>query len=378
MSEILLVLLVAGPLLVLLLRGHGGGGGLSPQNFSALKGYMAFMVLYSHDTASYCLIDGVYQYPYPEVISQLRSGLLNNGFLMVGVFFALSAYGCCKQLATRENYLDGFLVKKVATVYFPFVFIGTTLGLLQAVIFRSFSGMTLIQLFANCFDFSVWPVHWYIPYAMLFYIAFFCVYSTCKKHAALVLTAGILIYLIYNFVLVKSELYYVSQVGIIVGVLFATYEPAIQQFLGKKKALWTAGVFLFFMFVYHYPFLLWTRGYYIVLLDNGPIYRMLSVALFSVFMFLFIQMVDFSRSRYLTFLGSISLEIYLVHSFVVAQTDRLIHFLQDTQFSRSTIYALKNLLTLILTILLSLAFHALLSHFHSKMGLHTKQKQRLC
>lgn len=366
MSEILLLFLVVLPLLVVLLRAHGGGGGLSPQNFSALKGYMAFIVMYLHNIGRDYLVHGTYQFPYPEVIGHLRRSLMSSGFLIVGVFFALGAYGCCKQMAARANYLDGFLAKRVKMVYFPFVFIGTILGLFQAVIFCRFSGTTLIQIFANCFDFSVWPVHWYILHVMLFYIAFFCVYSTCKRYAAPVLCIGVSLYLIYNFALVKNELYYVSQVGIVVGVMFATYEPAIQRFLGRKTVLWATALFLPFLFIYNYPFLLWTKGYVITLLDNGPIYRMLCVALFSMFIFLFLQMVDFSSSRFLTFLSGISLEIYLVHSFVEEQMRNLISILQNTQYSLSITYAIRTLLTLIFTILLSLVFHAFLIRIQSR------------
>lgn len=315
---------------------------------------MALVILWVHDTEYFYWTNGGHYYPYPFVMSALRRGVQDGGFLLVGVFFALSAYGCRKKLSCGEGKMTGFLQKRVKSVWMPFVLIGSILGLIRKLIW---GGVTFIQLFLNCFDFNVWPVHWYIIFAILFYIAFYCVYSSVKRHPDFIMCAIIICYLAYCYITKKNELYYVSYVGLLVGLLYSKWECELRHKFtwGKASCVCWMVLAAAFLVIYNYPYLMWTQGINIEILNDGPVYRMLSVGLFSIFVFLSFHSIDFSRSKWLKFLGPISREIYLVHSFVLMVTNALLKDFMRI-FSYSTAYGLKTMLSILFTLVLSLTF----------------------
>ncbi|MFR3786119.1 MAG: acyltransferase family protein [Agathobaculum desmolans] len=358
MSELLLFVIVFFPIIVAIVKSIASplrwSDTLPTSSSAALRGYMALMILWGHDTGGYYFIDGTLSYPYPWVISALRLGLQCTGFLFVGIFFALSAYGCRQKWVQDQNYIKSFLPRRIINVWMPFVLIGISLGAVKNGIW----GGTYSQLFLNCFDFNVWPVHWYIIFALLFYVAFYCVYSSVTQHQDVIMCIVILCYLSYCYIAKKNEVYYVSQIGLLIGILYSRYEKMIN--LKKNKFLsWWAILFVVFLVIYNYPFLIWPKGIYISILNDGPIYRMISVGLICICAFFMLHFVDFSKSRWLRFLGTISMEIYLIHSFCMMLTDAF-RIQMEPYLSYSVAYGIKTILTICFTIILALVYQRII------------------
>lgn len=131
MSEFVLAFVAVVPIAVVITRSLierpkiGKSLELPVDSCEAFRGYMALMILWGHDTGGFYWTNGSHYYPYPFVMSALRKGMQDTGFLFVGAFFALSACGCRKKLLCGEDKMTGFLQKRVKSVWMPFVLIGT-------------------------------------------------------------------------------------------------------------------------------------------------------------------------------------------------------------------------------------------------------------
>lgn len=350
MSEIILFCVLLLPLTTLF-PAKGCANGISHQAF---RGWLALMIVVGHDFSRYFdSASGLWNFPYPKYLSALRMGIQTTGFLIVAVFFAFSAYGCRNYIRLGRAIDGNFLKKRLRQVYIPFLIIHLSLGILRKEIY---SGITWKQLFMSCFDVNVWGVHWFIPHILIFYITFYCVYSSCTKYADAVICILYALFLMYNLAAVTSETFYVSEGGVVVGILYNRYEEQIERWTRKT---WLAIIAAFFL-IYNYPFLFWPNGIRFSLLDNGPIYRMLSASLAALICMQLVKRVDFSKNRILAFLGTISLEVYLVHSFCRVCTDTICSYVMGLGASKSVSWGIKNMLTIVLTIILSVLYHKLI------------------
>lgn len=98
----------------------------------------------------------------------------NIGVFCIGFFFFCSGYGLIVSLKTKENYLDGFIKKRIFTVLVPFfmanyiyIFVTLLLGVNYSMkdLFASFFGLLLLNS-------QMWfPVEIMILY-LLFYFVF--------------------------------------------------------------------------------------------------------------------------------------------------------------------------------------------------------------
>ena len=81
---------------------------LSKQNCGALKGLMAVMIVFHH--TAQCTRGG-----------ELFHSFHHFGYLLVAEFFFISGYGLMRRYAGSENYLKGYLHKRLSAVCIPYL-----------------------------------------------------------------------------------------------------------------------------------------------------------------------------------------------------------------------------------------------------------------
>ena len=94
----------------------------NPLNFQQtknMKGILSILVFLTH-------LDGLKL----KKTSYYFFSRLKYGYILVGFFFFYSGYGLMKQYLTKNNYLKGFLRKRLITILIPFYLVNTICGLL--------------------------------------------------------------------------------------------------------------------------------------------------------------------------------------------------------------------------------------------------------
>lgn len=136
----------------------------------ALQVFAALGVLVHHLTGAATKYGEIYKGPV-TVMSYM-------GILFTSIFFFFSGFGLIRSYEIKENYLDGFVRKKLMAVFVPFVvanLIYVIIGLAEGRIVDAFSfftsvfGITLINTNA-----------WFIVEILILYIAFYFSYKYIK------------------------------------------------------------------------------------------------------------------------------------------------------------------------------------------------------
>ena len=239
------------------------------------------------------------------------------GYLLVTLFFFLSGYGLMVQYVKKqERYLDGFLRKRV--LYLAVVYLLDIL--LYAVVGNALGkGYTLAQVAKAYFVGGVAANTWYMVVQILLYLVFYFVFRsrairpTGKK--IVVMFAFQTAFWIACIMHGASSVWYLSNYGFSLGMLWGYKKDAIDRVLTEKYWPVLLASFMAFALFYGVPVIsdrvlpdsvaVWVRMF--CRLISSP----LSVVLLLVLLFR-IQ----PKSRLWSALGEVSLEIYLLHGLV--------------------------------------------------------------
>ncbi|MBQ6271678.1 MAG: acyltransferase [Clostridiales bacterium] len=256
------------------------------------------------------------------------------GVLFVGIFFFFSGYGLYTSLKNKENYLKGFLKKRYVAILVPFYMciLVFTLALCACgtklkgwEILRVLSGWTLINTHM-----------WYIVEIAILYLVFFILYRLIKNRTAATILMTVFVLAMIGGSLwlchgkdfscrywFMGEWWYNASFLFIVGILVSKHAEILTKFARKAYVVLLplfAGLTWFLgvktndaLNKYSY----WseipgeTRAI-------GDKLRCLSVQLpwimcFVIFLLLVMMKVRFGNPI-LKFLGSVSLELYLLHN----------------------------------------------------------------
>lgn len=338
MSEIMVVLILI-MMLYFIVRGKKHDTRWSIDNTMAIRGALAFLIAFGHMSGGYMYGN----YPYPWLLKQLRWAFQDTGFLYVGAFFMFGAYGCRKGVISKEGYLKTFMEKRTVAIFLPFIICDMAWCISRKCLYNNISWKAI---FMNFFDVNVFPMQWYVISVMVFYIVFYCIYSSFDiKKSDNILIGCSLLYIVYCYLAVVNEVYYVSHIGIVIGILWNKYEDSIE-----KKIMAFIALMIAFLFVFTYPYLIWAQGYSIALLDIGPVYRVISVTLFCTMLGYMIRIIDFSNFKVLNFFGGISYEIYLVHPCAIWIIDGCVKYRLPESLGTSSIWGISIILTMAITI----------------------------
>lgn len=298
---------------------------LSLENSKAIQGFAALAIIIHHLSQELATKAGAL-----TLFSEL-------GVLFVGVFFFFSGYGLYTSLKTKENYLKGFLKKRLVTILVPFYICILVFVLCACLKGESFSPLQLLSTLSGWYLINTHM--WYIVEIAVLYLAFFIIYSLIKnrKVATGVLTLSVIVLTIGSLLLghgadyackywFMGEWWYNTTLTFILGVLISQNEEKISHIARKFYALllplFAALTYVFYRLT-NYALNTWS---YWNEYPGYPGYKekflCLSVQLpwvifFVITLILIMMKVKFSNPI-LKFLGSISLELYLIHNLFLA------------------------------------------------------------
>lgn len=319
---------------------------LSLDAMTSLKGLMAICVILHHISQK-AAFQQTKTIPIFEHI----------GFLFVGVFFFCSGYGLYKSFSTKENYLKGFLKKRVLPIvisYYVMVGIYAIFYLIRQENFSidqwicKLTGLTMIN-----------SQSWYVYVIIIMYIAFYFVFKNEKlrKHGLLILflviiAQGALFIFLNHFpwyigddgwwknpsafgkapwwkrpcaLLFEGEWWVNSTIGFFVGVFIAKNEKALTEYVEKNYLscfVITTISFIAITFVGNYALKnisYWTEfGGNLGMKEKSICYIIQGFQVVMTILFVVLLMKKvFVKNKFYNFFGKASLEVYLIQELVL-------------------------------------------------------------
>lgn len=268
------------------------------------------------------------------------------GYLLVAVFFFLSGYGLMKQHMAKESYRRSFFARRLPAILLPYALATVLYGLLYAALGEPWSVRQILRGLVD--DNPMVSASWYILAILFFYCAFGCLMWLFGRRFAWMLPGGAVFLAGYLFLCVKLDYgywWYNTTPALLLGMTWAVYQEKIDGLL-RKQFLGVAGVAVC-LFVAIYGGKLLLNPYISTLLARTVLTWCVS-ALFVCCVVLALTQVRFS-SRFLAWMGDISLEIYLYQFFFL-------------QLFRSRVIYLENDLVYVAVVVTSILGGAKLLH----------------
>ena len=261
---------------------------LSLNQTKSILGFCAIGIVFHHLAQKTCA-----PWLNQEVIVHGLDFFLNLGHLFVALFFFYSGFGLFKSLKSKENYLKGFLGKHLTPII-------------------------ILYLLINCEFYYVGkffsPYTWYINAIVILYILFYCSFRFVKNDVASICLVALGI-LIYSFVcnwLVLGVWWYNTAFLFVVGIIFAKNEEKIILFLKSKYLLCVIFSVLIFAasFIFDILFKSELNRVFVCLIE--------AICAFAFVVFVLLASLKIKvQNKVLTFAGSLTLELYLIHGLFV-------------------------------------------------------------
>ncbi len=280
---------------------------------------------------------------------------VNAGFFFVAIFFFCSGFGLIKSLETKENYLEGFLKKRVLkAILIPFYVNAILFGLFR---FASGEKLPLPQWIAGLLGLTLLNYYaWYPVVLTLLYIAFYFIFKHIKNRKicfALMFTVIFLqgVFFCFNghfawwagepnwwvvpgalqnavwwkhpsVIWFFGEWWVNSSIAFFIGMIFAANEEKIRNWF--KKLYWLkllCSIALFVAFHMLSGFLQGKFGYWTEWAGNGPgilnkficyLGQLPQVTMFVITLFA-VMLVYHAENPVLRFFGGISYETYMMN-----------------------------------------------------------------
>ena len=270
---------------------------LSIKNGNVLRGLFAIVVVFHH------------------LAQRMESGTIfqcfkHVGYLAVSVFFFLSGYGLQKAFITSENYKKHFLSKRLSKIIIPYMIVVVIYWICYSIMGDALSLRSILESMMKGSPFV--SNSWYIICICNFYIAFWIFMTMTKNQFDLMVFLAIIWYGFYVFycrLLGYGAWWYNSTHLLVGGMYWAIHERDIIFFVKKYYTNVFSLVFIGFLFTYISGFMVDTW--------LSMILKMLSSVLFVVTVIL-ISLKIKVKDGIFGILGSISMELYLIHGLVIS------------------------------------------------------------
>lgn len=319
---------------------------LSLEQTKMLQGFCALVIAFHHMSQKTCA-----PWNPPNVNVDGINIFLYAGYLLVGVFFFCSGFGLFKSYKTKENYLKGFIVRRVIPIFAAFV-----LSEIIFIVIRFFLGekMTFDKIWKYVIGINLSNNNgWFVLVLPLFYIFFWIGFRFFKNEKVKVIVTCVLGLLFFalgimfinkdfwsqaylQFPFYKKaaalkfnwpdEWWHCSTLLFFVGIVFAQYEEKIVWLL--KKIYWvmlpiSIALCAYFHFLgkkhndmMYNPEVNKTLGQ--VFMRHGELLVFKNLAcLFFVLVCILLLMKIRIGNPFLKFMGTITMEFYLMHGMFV-------------------------------------------------------------
>lgn len=297
---------------------------LSYDNSNAIKGLFIIFVVLHHLSLLVSVVDGVLTF-------SLTTGfifplLTRIGFLCVAVFFFLSGYGSYHQLGQKgESYLHRFLSNKFWKIALPFIVVSLIYFVFDGIVYGFDRALDIFWSISN--GTTLVANGWYIVTILILYLFFYLSFRFSKqfKYQILIMSLLTIAYMIAVILLGFGAHWYQNCLLFVVGILWKRYETSILAFIRKKTWLKIGLLFLAFFAVYA------AYAFVVIRFEDLPFVPALFSFVLSL-IFVPLVMLIFTKvtigKRLWAFLGSLSLEIYMIHG-LVYNSIRLINLPSD-------------------------------------------------
>lgn len=283
------------------------------------------------------------------------------GFFVTAVFFFLSGYGLQKSYLKSDNYRDKFLLKRLPKILIPYIIVSVIVWVIRAIDGRVETPLMILKNLRM--GDPIVPNSWYIVCILIFYVVFYFLMLICKKRKCAMIIGAAVWYLLYAVFCIRigyTKHWYNTTHCLIVGMLWASYEDGIIAFL--KKHYVSSLICIAALFVAAFAGKTFVRvdlPFVSAIKIKGGL-EIISSACFVVL--LVILLLKFkAQNRVLSYLGSISLEIYLMHGILIV----LWHDKAGLETKNEFIYVLITVAsTVAISALLHILSHKLLKQYN--------------
>lgn len=232
------------------------------------------------------------------------------GYGAVAAFLLLSGYGIGMSYRFKENYLDGFLKKKILRLYITFwtAYVVLSLG---AII--SGNPISINIIVSNLITMTVIDTAtWYIKVQAGLYVIFYLIYRRNvlkEKIREIALWSICVIYMILCIIMKMKPYWYFTVLWFPVGLSIALHKNKI---VDKIKSYWIP------MLCMSFVFLIGVIGFRFFYGNLGipQIMDLIITVNFIIIVFTICYVVEF-KSRIIGKIGQFSLELYLIHSMLL-------------------------------------------------------------
>ena len=267
---------------------------LSLQQAGYIKGIFAIYIVFHH-VSQFCTGSG------------LRYGFWNTGYLAVAVFFFLSGYGLLYNVTASENYLKGFLKKRVLKILVPFLvvyFIYIIVDYFEGI---RYSAMDIFESFFN--GAPIAANLWYVLFILLYYIVFYIIALAvgAKRTWGIIVFSFLFLvaWCVFCFRKNFGGVWSISGFGITVGMLFAACKEKIEKLFDRAYFVFVILFTVAFFAVQHVA----TRVYTVF---GGWSLKVAMSLLFTLAVITLLYRIRIGNTI-LKFFGTISFELYMIH-----------------------------------------------------------------
>jgi len=305
----------------------------------------------------------------PEYIVHGLDFFVPIGYLCVAVFLFCSGYGMYKSYHTKENYLEGFFVRRFMPLILAFLttecmFLYARIQMGEAIEWVphpfTVGGPNLYNTYA-----------WYVFALMVLYIGFYVAFRFCKNEKWAIVILGVITvgYILYCDYWIYGDWWYNTVILFIVGLLFAKHEEKIIAQVKKRYGIFAIATGILTITTFTISNSIFDRW-------GRVLIQMLAAILFVTFIFLLRMKVKIGNKA-LAFFGSFTLELYLMHGLFV----QLFGFSFISEKIKPLYYirnvALYTLVVLVISIPLAYALHLLFKCILTFLGKHKAGAQEV-
>ena len=272
-----------------------------------------------------------------------------SGYILVTFFFFLSGYGLVTQyMVKKENYLNGFIQKRVSyllIIYCLDIIIYTIIGNIMG------KGYSLWDMAQSLFNAKIPLNAWYMVVQILFYVFFYISFVNNKislEQKIIVVFVLQTCFLVYCLVRGISNTWYLSNYGFSLGMIWARNEKIIREKLQMRYLKVFAMSLVAFLFFYLLPVFTDHICQESIASPIRIVCRLISSPLSGVVVMVIVYKCC-PITRIWKHLGTMSLEIYLIHGLVYTYLRGPWLFIEN-EF-------LWTVMTIILTIVIAVPMH---------------------
>lgn len=270
---------------------------LSRETTNVLKGHAIILIMIHHM---------VLRMTAPGILLPFRI----TGYLGVTLFFFMSGFGLvCASNGREKIYAKGFMLKRICKIYFPALFAQLIYLLVLTAFFDQHDTPHgfLISLF------GLYPAdtsQWYIIAAFFWYLVFWVSLKSfgINKKSVFFMFGMAFLYLIVCILLNLTKNWMDTCLCFPLGVAFGFYRKEITKYVNSRFYLLPLSFIIFAVTV----FFSFGRETY-----SALFLRIISTIALIVLTLTILRYVDVSGNKFIAYIGTISLECYLVHGKVI-------------------------------------------------------------